>query len=180
MARRPLVLLIATALAGLVLSPTPSHARLDEGRPACDYCRMIITEPAFGVTATLRDGRTMIFDAIECAAAAALTDSLPARQMRTLTFADHDAPHTPLPLARTTFVYSAALESPMGQGLLAFKSATRAKAVAAGKPYTLLDWKGVLARINQVWFEGKQPMARALAGPPGAAGPPAAKATGKR
>lgn len=180
MPRCSLWTVLTLALASLVLSTSPAAARLDQGRPACDYCRMIITEPAFGVTATLRDGRTMIFDAIECAAAAALTDTLPARQMRTLTFADHDAPHTPLPLARTTFVYSAALESPMGQGLLAFKSTARAKAVAAGKPYTLLDWKGVLARINQVWFEGKQPMARALAGPPGAAGSLPAKATGKR
>ncbi len=167
---RRLACLALVLVAALLALATPASARLDQGRPACDYCRMIFSDPAFGVTAKLSDGRTMIFDAIECAAAAALTDSLPARKIVALTFVDHDAPHAVLPLARTTFVYCAALESPMGQGLLAFKSPARARAALVGKDHALLDWKGVLARINQVWFQGTQPMARALAGPRGAAG----------
>lgn len=163
---RSLLLTLALASALLGALTRPALARLDEGRPACDYCRMIITEKAFGVSARLDDGRTMIFDAVECAAAAALTDSLPARRLRSLAFTDHDAPHRPLPLARTVFLHCPAIESPMGQSLLAVSSRSRATATAGGREHTILDWKGVLTRVNQVWFQGKQPLDRALQGPP--------------
>ena len=160
---------LRSLFAGLVLAALlagPAEARLDAGRPACDYCRMLITEQAFGVTATLKGGSTRIYDAIECAAAAVLTDSLPARRLRTLTFVDHDAPHRPLPLARTVFLHCPSLESPMGQSLFALASRPRAAATAAAYDHTVLDWRGVLLRVNQAWFQGQQPMARALAWPP--------------
>lgn len=142
-------------VATFMCSPPPAAAFLDQGRPACDYCRMILGEAAFGGEVRLRSGAVRIYDAIECMAAAVLTDSLPQRDIRAILVIDHDAPHAKLAVGRATLVHCTSIESPMGQGFLAVRDAARARATCTTPAGTVLDWRGVLARVNQAWFGGK-------------------------
>src|SRR5258708_36469077 len=141
----------ALALAGM-LSAAPARAAVDAGRPACDYCGMIFEDPAFGAEVTLRSGERKIYDAVECMAAAVLTDSVSQRDIRAISLVDHDAPQARLPLARATFVHCRALESPMGLSLAAFATRTRAAAACGGGAARVLDWRGVLALVDSTWF----------------------------
>ena len=149
------------ALAGM-LSAAPVGAALDEGRPACDYCRMIFEDPAFGAEITLRSGQRKIYDAVECMAAAVLTDSVAQRDIRAISLVDHDAPHARVPLARATFLQCRAFESPMGLSLGAFATRTRAGAACVGGAGRILDWRGVLTLVDSTWFQGRLSVERHL------------------
>ena len=142
----------------LMIAPRPATARIDQGRPACDYCRMLIEQPGFGGEVRLRSGAVRIYDAIECMAAAVLTDSLPQRDIRAILVTDHDAPHAKLGVGRAVLLHCARLESPMGQGLLAVRDTARARATCPRPDGVRLDWKGVLERVNRAWFAGKLPV----------------------
>lgn len=155
MARTILRLSSVFAVALLALSPHPAGAALDHGRPACDYCRMLVEQPGFGGEVRLRSGAIKRYDAIECMAAAVLTDSLPQRDILAIFVIDHDAPHAKLPVGRATLVHCTSIESPMGQGFVAVRDRARAGATCAAPAGTLLDWRGVLSRVNQAWFLGK-------------------------
>jgi copper chaperone NosL len=150
----PFALAVLVTLAAVAPARDASGA-LDQGRPACDYCRMIFTEPAFGGEVRTRSGRRLIYDSIECMAAAVLTDSIPQRDIRSITVVDHDPPHARLPLSRTTLVHSARIESPMGQGLFAVRDSTRVPASGDDPTAHRLDWRGVLEHVNRAWFGGK-------------------------
>lgn len=167
--RRSSAVVAAAFTALMALSPRPATAAVDHGRPACDYCRMLVEQPGFGGEVHLRSGVIKIYDAIECMAAAVLTDSLPQRDIRAILVIDHDAPHAKLPVGRATLVHCTSIESPMGQGFLALRDRARAGATCAPPAGTPLDWRGVLSRVNQAWFLGKlsvEAHAKAGVGPP--------------
>ena len=151
--------LSALALAACV-SATTAHSAVDQGRPACDYCRMIITEPAFGAQIGLRRGGTRIYDAIECMAAAVLTDSVPQRDIRSLSVMRHDRPGEWLTLDRAVLLHCTTLASPMGLSLAAFANHEGAAAACPARERRLLDWRGVLTHVNASWFQGKLVVAR--------------------
>ncbi len=146
---------VMAVLAAACLTNRPAHAAVDAGRPACDYCRMILTEPAFGGEIRLRSSASRIYDSIECMAAAVLTDSVAQRDIRDIAVVDHDAPHARLPLAGAALLQCPRIESPMGLGLSAFQDRVRARRVCPAPAGSLLDWQGVLAHVNRVWFLGK-------------------------
>lgn len=149
------VLLAAVLVLFASLSPCRARAALDAGRPACDYCRMIFTDPRFGAEITTRSGQLKIYDAIECMAAAVLTDSVPQRDIRGVFVRDHDAPHARIALSRAVFLHCPKLESPMGQSLLAFGSRARARQACRSLEGRVLDWRGVLTQVDSVWFQGR-------------------------
>lgn len=153
--RRLLAVIAVAAFAMAGMTARPARAALDAGRPACDYCRMILGEPAFGAEARLRSGAVRIYDSIECMAAAVLTDSLRQRDILALSVVDHDAPHARLPIARATLVHCPRIESPMGLGLLAVRGPSRARALCPAPAGGVLDWKGVLGHVNRTWFAGR-------------------------
>ncbi|MEQ1831578.1 MAG: nitrous oxide reductase accessory protein NosL [Candidatus Eisenbacteria bacterium] len=155
--RRPRMSVVA--LVALVLVPTlwapRAAAELGDGHRACDYCRMLVEHDDFGGEVELRSGQVKLYDAIECMAAAVLTDSVAQRDIRAIRVIDHDAPHARLGAGQAVFVHCTAIESPMGQGFLAVRTRARARATCAPPHGTVLDWRGVLARVNRAWFVGK-------------------------
>jgi len=146
---------LGVALLALGLAAGPASAAVDGGRPACDYCRMIFQDPRFGTEVTLRSGRKKIYDAVECMAAAILTDSIAVRDIRTVTLVDHARLGVRVPLDRTVFLHCPGEESPMGQSLLAFGSRVSADSTCPAPSGTILDWRGVLEQVNSVWFQGR-------------------------
>ena len=158
-----LVAFVTIALAS-VWSPSPARAALDAGRPACDYCRMLFSEPGFGGEIATRHGARKIYDSVECMAAAVLTDSVPQREIRAIALVSHDAPYAHLALARAVFVHCPAIASPMGLSLVAFRTRERAARACPQPGLEVLDWRGVLAYVNATWFQGKLAVDKHLAG----------------
>jgi len=146
---------LAAALVAVALAPESAPAALDAGRPACDYCRMLLEDPRFGAEITLGSGKKKIYDTVECMASALLTDSVAVSDIRTLTLADHARPGTWVPIDRVVFLHCPEIASPMGQSLLAFRSRAEADSTCPSPRGTRLDWRGVLTQINSTWFEGK-------------------------
>jgi len=153
-ARRGLRVVASLALAG-ALGTGRARAALDAGRPACDYCRMIFSEPGFGGEITTRSGHRKIYDTVECLAAAVLTDSVPQRDIQAIRMLDHDAPYAHITLAHTVFLHCPALQSPMGLSLLAYAGRSRAEQACPHHGGRLLDWRDVLALVDSTWFQGK-------------------------
>ena len=151
--RRPWIVGLL-ALAALI-QPAPARAAVDAGRPACDYCRMIFSEPGFGGEIVTRSGQRRIYDAVECMAAAVLTDSVPQREIQSIRVVDHVAPHERIALGHTVFLHCPAIESPMGLSLLAFAGRDRAERACPKHGGRLLDWRGVLTLVDSTWFQGR-------------------------
>jgi len=168
------VLLLGAALPpGAALSPGAAAAAAPLARPAtppaCAYCRMLVEQKAFGGTIVTTAGRRLRYDAIECMAAAVLTDSVSSRAIRSMTVPDHAPPHRPLDVRRAVFLRSPGLHSPMGLDLSAHAGDAAARAAQRRHPGARLDWRGVLAYVNHAWFQDKLDAGR-HARPPGASG----------
>jgi copper chaperone NosL len=146
---------LGAALLALGLAAGAASGAVEAGRPACDYCRMIFEDPRFGTEVTLKSGRKKIYDAVECMAAAVLTDSIAVRDIRAVTLVDHARPGVRVPLERTVFLHCPGEGSPMGQSLLAFGSRASADSTCPAPNGTILDWRGVLEQVNSVWYQGK-------------------------
>src|SRR5262249_37070830 len=123
------------------------------GRPACDYCRMILEDRRFGGEVVSRGGRRLIFDATECLAAFVLTDSIAPDRIRSIVAVDHDAPGRRIPASRAVYLHGP-LESPMQVQLAAFRSAGSARAAGRGRG-EVLSWPQVLDLIGHRWFQGR-------------------------
>ena len=126
-----------------------------KGTPTCDYCRMFMTEKAFGGRLTTTDGKTLIFDATECMAAFTLY-KFPADQIRSLRSVNWAAPDKLLDAKRAWYLRSAKRPSVMGVNLSAY--ASRAEAERARTNLgdgQVLDWEQVLGLVRRRWLEGK-------------------------
>jgi copper chaperone NosL len=129
-------------------------AALDQGRPACDYCRMLLENPRFGAEIALGSGARRLYDAVECMAAAVLTDSVAMRDVRSVALVDHARPGTRVTFDRVVFVRCPELPSPMGS-ILAFRSRAEADSTCPPSRGARLDWRGVLTHVNATWFQGR-------------------------
>jgi len=146
---------VAFVLVAVALAPGIAAAALDAGRPACDYCRMLLEDPRFGAEVTLGSGTKKIYDAVECLAAAVLTDSVAVRNVRAIALVDHARAKSPVPIDRAVFLHCPELTSPMGLSLLAFRSRADADTTCPARRGSVLDWRGVLTQVNSRWFQGR-------------------------
>jgi copper chaperone NosL len=146
--------LAPAVVVALALAPVPAPGVVIEGRPACDYCRMLFEDPAFGAEVVLVSGTKKTYDAVECMAAAVLTDSVAVRDVRSLMLVDHARPGTRVSIDRAVFVRCPEIQSPMGQSLLAFRTRAEADSTCPAKRGAVLDWRGVLTHVNSTWFQG--------------------------
>lgn len=149
---------LALALIALASAPESAPGAVIEGRPACDYCRMLLEDPRFGAEVTLVSGASKTYDAVECMAAAVLTDSVAVRDVRSITLVDWARPRSPkssVPIDRAVFLHCPERTSPMGLSLLAFRSRADADTTCPARRGTVLDWGGVLTQVNSRWFQGR-------------------------
>lgn len=159
-------LLLGAALPAAAAKPARPPAARAAKPPGCAYCRMLVADTAWGGTIVTTSGRRLRYDAIECMAAAVLTDSVPLRTIRTIGATDHAPPHRPLDVRRAVFLRSPALRSPMGLDFSAHAGDSAARAAQLRHFGELLSWRGVLARVNNLWFQDRLDVER-HAGAPG-------------
>ena len=148
-------LALGAAIVASLLVPLGAPAAIEQGRPVCDYCRMIFEDPRIGAEIVLGSRTSRRYDAIECMAAAVLTDSVAVRDVRSVVLVDYGRPATRVPLDRAIFVHCPEIQSPMGLSLIAFRSRAEADSTCPGSRGTILDWRGVLVQVNGMWFQGK-------------------------
>jgi nitrous oxide reductase accessory protein NosL len=126
---KALIVIAALVLAGCSASADgPPEIALD--RTACARCGMLVSDVRFAAAAGKQGAAPQVFDDIGCLRAAVL--ARPA--LRDATFWFHDAAHGDwIRGGDVTFVASAAIQTPMGGGYLAFRDPATAEREAAAR-----------------------------------------------
>jgi copper chaperone NosL len=147
---------LARLVASLLVLGWPLAAAAGDykGTPTCDYCRMFMTERAFGGRLITTDGKTLIFDATECMAAFTLY-KIPPKEVRRLRSVHYAAPHALLDAKRAWYLRSAKRPSVMGVNLSAYASRAEAERARSEVGGELLDWDQVVGLVRRRWLEGK-------------------------
>jgi copper chaperone NosL len=114
---------------------------------------MVITDSRFGAELVTKKGKVYKFDANECLAAFYLKKRLDPKDVRSLWVTDFSHPKAFLEAEQANYLRAERLQSPMGLGLLAFKTkenALEAQGHYGGKP---LGWREVLSLVKSEWLE---------------------------
>lgn len=130
------------AAAWLLGACAPGPRPIAYGREACDYCRMVISDPRYGAELVTRKGKVHTFDSIECLAAYYL-QARAAGTVHSVWVSDFARPGTLLAAADARFVRAGGPGSPMGMGLTAFATDAAAlrRATGGARP---LRWDDVI------------------------------------
>ena len=119
------------------------------GRDECAYCRMVVADSRFAAALLTAKGRTMVFDSPECLASyyAQEAGNRGRDAVQSIWVSDHDHPGSLIPARRARFLRRAGPGSPMGKGLIAFRSDASARLVADSA--ATLGWDEVLALVGR-------------------------------
>lgn len=120
----------------------PPDVRL--GEDTCDECRMIISEARFSATYVTRQGETRRFDDI---GDMFLFYTKHTEDVATFWVHDYETDDW-LKADQAFFVVSPSLHTPMGHGIVAVGSKSRAEALAAEVQGTILTFNEVLAKYK--------------------------------
>lgn len=125
-------------LVGCSQEPSKIHYGSDE----CAYCKMMITNDRFATQLVTDKGRSYFFDSIECMAAYQKEHKRKLQQAK-LWVNNYNSPGQWLDAGQAQYVKSKVVQSPMGESLLAFPSATEAEKYTADNSGRLMQWKEV-------------------------------------
>lgn len=100
----------------------PPHVEVD--RTACAHCGMLVSEPLYAAAYRAPEGDARVFDDIACLAASVRAEV--SRDALVFWFRDADADGW-IPGTDAVFVRSAALPTPMGGGLVAYRDHAAAR-----------------------------------------------------
>ena len=148
----------AMVLLGGALAAADARSCVDQGRACCDYCRMLLEQPAFGGEIRTTQGDTLRFDATECMAAFWLTLHGDTTAMRSLRSVDFQKPATRVDARRAWYLLSDKRPSPMALNLSAYATESAARAARKAQGGRVLRWPEVLELLRRTWFrEGIPP-----------------------
>ncbi len=160
---------MGVAAAGLsACSPGPEP--IAYGTDVCAACHMGISDPRFGSEAVSNTGRIWKFDSVEDLAAFALhpPDGQTLRSLWVSDFANPGEVSAPSDLfsAESAFyLISDALNSPMGLGIAAFRTATERDAGLETFPGIAATWTEVTDHVESRWPGGQPDAGRSRASP---------------
>lgn len=147
-------LLIAGAVAAPALGALAACAASEPrpiafGRDECAYCRMVVSDSRFAAALLTARGRTVVFDSAECLAGyyAQQRGDRGGDEAQSLWVSDYEHPGHLIPARRARFLRLAGPGSPMGKGLVAFRSDADARRMAEGS--STLGWDEVLALVER-------------------------------
>lgn len=153
-ARLILMACLTLLLAGCADGPR----EITVGAEECAHCRMIVSEDAFAAQLRTAQGRSHVFDSIECMAEF-VRDNEASGEMQVggLWVTDFTSPGTWLPVDEAFFLQSRELRSPMGLNLSAYGSSQDAAAHRQEFGGELLRWADVLEVVADVRVAGGVP-----------------------
>ncbi len=104
----------------LLISCTVSPKKIDYGKDACNFCKMMIVETKFASEIVTNKGRAFKYDAIEC-----MLDDIKIKKENTLAYilvTDYTKPKKLIDATKATYLISKDIKSPMGANLSAYIS----------------------------------------------------------
>lgn len=114
------------------------------GVEECAHCRMTVSEAPFAAQLRTQQGRTYVFDSIECLAEYFLRNDEP----RWMWVTDFTSPGNWIATEEAVYLQSANLRSPMGMNLSAYATAEEADSHQRQYEGDILDWNDVLERVQ--------------------------------
>jgi copper chaperone NosL len=137
-----ITILITTAL--LLAGCADGPRDIEVGAEECAHCRMIVSEERFAAQLRTEQGRSYVFDSIECMAEfvqdAAATDETTIRGMWVTEF---DQPGSWIPAREAAYLRSPQLRSPMGLNLSAYATPEDARTQQGELGGEVLTWSQV-------------------------------------
>jgi copper chaperone NosL len=150
--RSILILSAALLIAGCADGPRD----ITVGAEECAHCRMIVSEEAFAAQLRTAQGRSLVFDSIECMAEFVRDNEASGEvQVGGMWVTDFASPGTWLPADEAFFLQSRELRSPMGLNLSAYGSSQDAAAHRQEFGGELLRWADVLEVVADVRVAGE-------------------------
>lgn len=126
--------------------PGPKDIRY--GEELCDYCHMIITDPAFAAQLVTRTGKVHVFDDVGDLAAFTTEGRVPADEVHGMWVNLFLHPSERVPVADAVFLLSDRFRSPMSSGLAAFRSGEMADSLRGEIGGEVRRWSEVLSRAR--------------------------------
>lgn len=131
--------------------PQPRPIRF--GEDLCAYCQMGISDPRFGAELVTRQGRTIVFDAIECMVEFEHAGTIAPEHIHSRWVIDFSQPGELLPLEAAEFVLTPEVHSPMGLNVYAV-SQGRYLADSSLPRGQVLTWQEVVELVRRQWRDG--------------------------
>jgi copper chaperone NosL len=136
--------IILFSMALLLAACADGPRDIEVGAEECAHCRMIVSEERFAAQLRTEQGRSYVFDSIECMAEfiqdAAATDET---TIRGTWVTDFDRPGTWLPAGEAAYLRSPQLRSPMGLNLSAYARPEDARIQQVELGGEVLTWSQV-------------------------------------
>ena len=151
--RRGALLVIAAAAApmlGVIEACAANGPRaIAYDHDECAYCRMVVSDPRFAAAMVTAKGRTLPFDSIECLAGfyAQSRRDHGRDATRSLWVSDYARPGQLIAAERARFLRVEGPGSPMGKGLMAFRSDDDARRVSSAAATS--GWTEVVALVER-------------------------------
>ncbi len=120
------------------------------GDDRCDYCKMLVADPAFGSQLVSSTGKVFKFDSIECLTAYELVHENEVGEV-TRWLADINNPGSFLRGDQAIVVRGERLRSPMGLGLAAVASDQKARDLSAETNGASISWSEVREYVSDAW-----------------------------
>ena len=123
---------------GCMVSPQ----KIDYGKDACSFCKMMIVETKFASEIVTNKGRASKFDSIEC-----MLNALKTKKENTFSYilvTDFTQPKKLIDATKATYLISKAIKSPMGENLSAYAS----KEAALLNGTELYSWDAINAHFS--------------------------------
>jgi copper chaperone NosL len=158
----------APALGVLAACATTEPRAIAYGHDECAYCRMVVSDARFAAALVTAKGRTVAFDSAECLASYYAQERRDRGRdaVHSLWVSDYRHPGQLIPARRARFVRIGGPGSPMGKGLIAFRSDADTHGMTDGS--ATLGWDEVVALVEGEGPDGA--LARRLAEALAAAG----------
>ena len=99
----------------------PEPIPIDYGNAQCVACKMVVSDTRFGAELVAKTGKTFVFDSPECLFGWYQSAKvLPVADVHSLWVTDHAHPATLIDAAKSFYLHSEELQSPMSMNVAAF------------------------------------------------------------
>ena len=130
----------------LLLSCSVEPEKISYGQEACHFCKMTIVDRQHAAQIVTTKGKAYKYDAAEC-----MINDMKQKRDTEIKFHlvnDYTNPSVLIDATNASYIISAAIQSPMGANLSAFKNVEDANKILAESGGELYNWKEIVTKLN--------------------------------
>lgn len=141
------IVVFLSALLGLmgIISCSPKPQKINYGKDACNYCKMIISDRRFGGEIVLKTGKVYKFDDIGCLINFFWEQNLTEKDVAMFLVVDYKTGEL-IDATKSFYIQSDKIHSPMAYDIAAFKNPEDAEEFLNEKGGGLMNW----AQVNEL------------------------------